>query len=108
MPAGKWLYTVLDKELGHCRRYSREELARKMAAAGFEVVFSRQFSKLGSLGWAVSGHWLKRRELSPRQMIWYDRLLPLVKFLDYVLPVPGMSLMMVGRKPPRAARRAAA
>ena len=108
VPAGKWLYTVLDKELGHCRRYSREELARKMAAAGFEVVFSRQFSKLGSLGWAVSGHWLKRRELSPRQMIWYDRLLPLVKFLDYVLPVPGMSLMMVGRKPPRAARRAAA
>lgn len=28
-----------------------------------------------------------------------DRLLPAVKVLDCVLPVPGMSLIMVGRKP---------
>lgn len=107
VPAGKWLYTSLDEELGHFRRYSRDELSRKMAAAGFEVVFRRQFSKLGTIGWAVSGL-LGRRELSPRQMAWYDRLLPLVKVLDYVLPVPGMSLMMVGRKPAQAAGRAAA
>jgi hypothetical protein len=74
-----------------------------MAAAGFEVAYARTISRLGTIGWAVSGHLLRRRHLSPRQMIWYDRLLPVAKVLDYVLPVPGMSLIMVGRKPVNAA-----
>jgi len=107
VPAGRWLFTGMDEELGHCRRYTPRELREKMGAAGFEVVFTRQFSRLGSIGWAVSGL-LRRRHLSPRQMVWFDRLLPLGKLLDYVLPVPGMSLIMVGRKPKRAARRVAA
>jgi hypothetical protein len=79
-----------------------------MTTAGFDVVFSRQLCRLGALSWAVSGRLLRRRHLSPRQMAWFDRLLPLVKLLDRVLPVPGMSLVMVGRKPRRAARRMAA
>jgi SAM-dependent methyltransferase len=108
VPAGRWLYSGMDKELGHWRRYTRKELREKMAAAGFDVVFTRQFCRLGALGWAISGGLLRRRHLSPRQMIWFDRLLPLVKLLEYVLPVPGMSLIMVGRKPRRAARRMAA
>jgi SAM-dependent methyltransferase len=108
VPAGRWLYTALDRQLEHCRRYTREELSRKMMEAGFEIAFAKQFSRLGSVGWAVSGHLLRRRHLSPRQMIWFDRLLPLARLLDHVLPVPGMSLIMVGRKPRRAAERRAA
>jgi 2-polyprenyl-3-methyl-5-hydroxy-6-metoxy-1,4-benzoquinol methylase len=113
VPAGPRLYTPLDRELGHCRRYTPQELAAKLKAAGFEVVHTRRVSRLGALAWAVSGHLLRRRHLSPRQMIWYDRLLPLAKLLDYILPVPGMSLIMVGRKPAAAdavprPRRAAA
>ena len=79
-----------------------------MAAAGFDVVFTHRFCRLGALSWAVSGGLLRRRHLSPWQMSWFDRILPLVKLLDRVLPVPGMSLVMVGRKPRRAAWRAAA
>ena len=108
VPAGRWLYCGMDRELGHRRRYTRQELLEKMAAAGFDVVFSRQFCRLGALSWAISGGLLRRRHLSPRQMVWFDRLLPMVKLLDRVLPVPGMSLVMVGRKPRRAAWRMAA
>jgi glycosyltransferase involved in cell wall biosynthesis len=104
VPAGPWLYTVMDTELGHFRRYTDAELAGKMKEAGFDVVFSRTFSKLGSVSWAVSGHLLKRRHLSPRQMIWFDRILPIAKLLEHVLPVPGMSLIMVGRKPEAVAQ----
>jgi glycosyltransferase involved in cell wall biosynthesis len=99
VPACPWLFSGMDEEVGHHRRYTRGDLAAKMTAAGFEVAHAKQFSKLGSIGWGVSGHVLRRRTLSPRQMIWYDRLLPVVKVLDYLLPVPGMSLIMVGRKP---------
>lgn len=110
VPAGERLYTGIDAALGHFRRYEPAALQRKLEAAGMEVVFSRRFSRLGTIGWAVSGHLFRRRALSPRQMIWFDRLLPVAKLLEYVLPVPGMSLIMVGRKPARPAqllRRAA-
>jgi glycosyltransferase involved in cell wall biosynthesis len=108
VPAGKELYTVLDEELGHYRRYTSAELEEKMQAAGFEIVHSQRFNKFGSASWGVSGHLLRKRYLSPRQMIWFDRLMPLVKFLERLLPMQGMSLIVVGRKPQRAAERVAA
>jgi hypothetical protein len=108
VPAGRWLYTVMDNELGHYRRYVKEELRRKMTAVGFEVVYARQFSRLGTLSWAVAGHLLGHRRLSPRQMALVDRLLPVVKAMEYLLPLPGMSLIMVGRKKQTEARRAVA
>lgn len=110
VPAGERLYTGIDAALGHFRRYEPDGLAAKMHAAGMEVVFRKRFSRLGTLGWGVSGHLLRRRTLSPRQMIWFDRLLPVAKALEYVLPLPGMSLIMVGRKPlaPAQPRRLAA
>jgi SAM-dependent methyltransferase len=99
VPAGQWLYTGIDREFGHYRRYSRRDLASKMTAAGFEIAYAKQFNRLGALAWAVSGHVLGQRDLSPRQMVWFDRLLPLVKILEWILPVPGLSLIIVGRKP---------
>ncbi|HUT92169.1 MAG TPA: glycosyltransferase [Thermoguttaceae bacterium] len=108
VPAGRWLYTGIDRELGHFRRYTAEELNAKMEEAGFEVVLNRRFSKLGSLCWAVSGHLLRRRHLSPTQMRWFDRILPLAKAAEHVLPVAGMSLIVVGRKPSRTPTRRAA
>ena len=98
VPAGRWLYTQVDVELGHFRRYSIEELREKMTAAGFEVVHAERFNKLGSIAWAFSGHIMRRKSLSPNQMIWFDRLLPIAKLLDVLLPIKGMSLIMVGRK----------
>jgi glycosyltransferase involved in cell wall biosynthesis len=98
VPAGPRLYTQVDAELGHYRRYTPEEMSRKMEAAGFTVVHSERFNRLGALSWFVSGNFLGRRDLSPGQMIWFDRLLGLAKLLEHVLPVPGMSLLTVGRK----------
>lgn len=103
VPAGRWLYTGMDEELGHFRRYTDDELAQKMSAAGFKVVMKQRTTKLGSIGWFVSGRILRKRHLSPRQMIWFDRFLPVAKILEYLLPIPGMSLTMVGQKPMAAA-----
>ena len=70
-----------------------------MRSVGFEVAYTDQFNRLGGLGWLVSGCLLRRRRLSPSQMIWFDRLLWLVKPLEHLLPTPGLSLIVVGRKP---------
>lgn len=98
VPAEPKFYTQLDTSLGHHRRYRRAELAALMRSVGFEIVHTQQVCKVGSLAWLFNGHVLRRRELTPRQMIWFDRLWPVLRLLDYVLPVPGMSLIVVGRK----------
>jgi glycosyltransferase involved in cell wall biosynthesis len=99
VPAGPQYYTPLDEALGHHRRYTRSGLETLMREAGFEIVHSEQFCKLGALAWLVNGRILRRRSLSPRQMLWFDRLWPLMRPFDAVLPWPGMSLICVGRKP---------
>lgn len=108
VPAGPKFYTPIDRQLGHRRRYVPAEIQEKMTAAGFEIVHTRRFDKLGAMNWTVAGHMFRSRHISPRQSAWGNLFLPLKKLLDRVLPVSGLSLLVVGRKPQRAAQRAAA
>ncbi len=96
--AGVWLHAPLDAQLGRVRRYGEAELGRKMRAAGFEVVYTRRFNRLGTLGWAIYAHLLRRRCLGPRAVAWAVRLVPLLGILDRLVPAPASSLIMVGRK----------
>ena len=98
VPAEMWLYNAMDRQQGHQRRYGAAELRQKMERAGFEVVFSRSVGKLGSLLWWFSGRVLRRSQVGPRQIVWADRLFPLTRLLDCCLPLPGASLVMVGRR----------
>jgi SAM-dependent methyltransferase len=43
VPAHKYLWSYYDEAAFHCRRYSAEELRRKLTAAGFEVEFMSQY-----------------------------------------------------------------
>jgi SAM-dependent methyltransferase len=98
VPAESKLYNDMDKELGRRRRFARRELRQKMNRAGFQVISSRQFCRIGAVAWMVLGRILRHRHVSPRQMLWFDRLWPLLQLMDHVLPTPGLSLLMVGRK----------
>ncbi len=98
VPCHPWLYTACDKTLGHFRRYTPDELRQKFVAAGFEIVSAQQFNRLGTLGWWASGL-LKKRELSPFQMKVYELLMPLARLMDRLKIGPGLSLIVVGRKP---------
>jgi SAM-dependent methyltransferase len=98
VPAEPRLFTPLDESLGHHRRYRAAELRGLMESVGFEVVEQRQFCKAGAAAWWFNGRVLRRRELTPRQMVWFDRLWPVLRLLDWMLPWRGMSLVCVGRK----------
>ena len=99
VPAGAWLYSGLDRQIGHYRRYSDEDLKGKMERAGFEIVHSCRVSRFAALAWFLSGRVLRRHHIDRHAMVLFDRLFPLTKWLDYCLPIPGMSLIMVGRRP---------
>lgn len=99
VPASPWLYSGLDMALGNLRRYTRRQLCEMMVEAGFEVVHSEQFNRIGALSWAINGHLLRRRHLSARRLAWFNRLFSLARVLDWITPLPGMSLIVVGRRP---------
>jgi glycosyltransferase involved in cell wall biosynthesis len=99
VPQYMWLYTGVDKTLGHERRYTADELIGKMRAAGFEVVHHQGFNRMGVPGWWTSCKLLGNTHLKPGQMRMFNRLLWVAKLLEKVPGLPGLSVICVGRKP---------
>ena len=93
VPAGNWLGAGTDEKSANAGRYANDELTQKMSAAGFQVVMKQHTAIFGSIRWFVSGRILSKHQLSSTQTVWLDRL----------LPIPKMSLTIVGQKPMAAA-----
>ncbi|MBZ5728221.1 MAG: glycosyltransferase [Acidobacteriia bacterium] len=99
VPEGQSIYGSLDKELGHCRRYSEEQLRRRMAEAGFAVDAMLRFNRISRPGWWLNGTILKRRTISRFQLKNFDRMVWLFRRIDAHLPWSPTSIIAVGRKP---------
>ena len=105
LPAHRGLYGSMDRLAGHFRRYSRDEAARKLAAAGLQAVALRYVNLAGAIGWFVNNRLLSHRDLSSSsingQIRVFDRLLiPALRRLEGRRHMPfGQSLVCVGRKP---------
>jgi SAM-dependent methyltransferase len=96
VPALKSLFGTLDSELGHVRRYTRGELTARMSDAGFRVERTFYFNILGALGWWVNARVRKLPRIPPRQLRYFDALVPLLRLEDR-LPLPfGQSVIAVG------------
>jgi glycosyltransferase involved in cell wall biosynthesis len=98
VPQGQEIFGSLDIALGHYRRYSQDELRRKMEHAGFVVQEILSFNRISRPAWAISGRVLKRRVLSVRSMAIFDRLVWLWRKIDRLLPWPAVSIVAIGRK----------
>jgi glycosyltransferase involved in cell wall biosynthesis len=98
VPAHPWLYSAADEALEHRKRYTEDMLRSELEGAGFEVVYIRQFNRLGVLGW-----WLNKQAarvaISPWQARTFAMLLPLAKAMERIERLPGLSLVAVARKP---------
>lgn len=100
-PAGPSLYGQLDRLVNHYRRYSREEMVRKVEAAGFKVEECRY---VDSLGWLVMYVYKKLGigdgNVTPWSMKLYDlTVFPLSRILDPLVGRRfGRSIFVLGRK----------
>jgi glycosyltransferase involved in cell wall biosynthesis len=95
VPQGPGLSGTLDEVLGHRRRYTRETLTAAAEAAGLEIEQILPFNRAGTLAWYINGRLLKRREFGLLQVKLLNRLTPLFRLLDGVLPLPPLSLVAV-------------
>jgi len=98
VPRGRWLYSPIDRARGYIRRYSRRYLYDKLVRAGFEVERMKSFNRSGVLFWIFWGQILRRRRAGGLLLGLYDRLTFLWRMLDWVLPLPGLSMIVVARK----------
>jgi SAM-dependent methyltransferase len=99
VPALKGLYNVLDKELGHFRRYGRPELLQKLTLNGFRICSLKYFNLFGILGWFINGTLLRRGLLPARQIRMFNTMIPFFKCMEKIIPAwVGQSLIAVGEK----------
>jgi SAM-dependent methyltransferase len=100
VPAYRCLYNPLDAHDGHFRRYERAELNEKLKTAGFSVVHESRFNLFGIVGWFVNGTILRRKDLPAGQMGLFNKVAPLLFWLEHLVGPPvGLSLLAVGAKP---------
>ena len=97
VPALKALYGSIDRAIGHHRRYSREEIAEKLMAAGLTLEHASFFNVLGVAGWYLNARVLGRRTVPGVQARFNDWLVPLLRLERRLRPPLGMSLLAVGR-----------
>lgn len=98
VPAFPALYSRMDKEAGHFRRYRRVELRKAMEGAGFHVQQLRYFNAIGFAGWLVN-KWLGSSlagGATNAQINVFDRLVPIFRQIDRWAPFVGQSLVAVG------------
>jgi SAM-dependent methyltransferase len=98
VPQGQEIFGSLDTALGHFRRYSRQDLQRKMEQTGFRVERILDFNRISRPAWYVTGRLLKRTTISRFQLRIFDSLVWLWRRIDPLLPWPPTSLIAIAVK----------
>jgi len=98
VPYGPWLFGSLDEVLGHCRRYTRDQLVEVAVKAGFEVEEVLKFNRPGVLAWWFNGRILRRKTFGLGQIRMLNVLTPLFRLVDSWLPLPPLSFIAILRK----------
>lgn len=98
VPAYKFLYSELDKQLGHYRRYTSKSLSSLFSPERFTTETLFHFNSLGVAAWL----WNKvfnKSGITKSRMLLYNKLVPIAKFLDVItFKRTGLSVIAVARK----------
>ncbi len=100
VPALRWLYGSFDKQIGHRRRYTLDELSEKCRRAGFEIVRAHYFDVLGIVPWWIKYCLLKSERMEPAAVKFYDEIVvPFAQKMESALkPGIGKNIVLIGEK----------
>ncbi|HTL09625.1 MAG TPA: class I SAM-dependent methyltransferase [Chitinophagaceae bacterium] len=98
-PAYPFLYCLLDKNLGHFRRYTKKSLAALLYRNNHALLTRKYFNMAGIAGWLVWGKLLRRSMLDAKSFGTFNKLVPFFKLMDkIVFHQVGLSAIAVGKK----------
>lgn len=99
VPCHKFLYNVIDVNVGHYRRYAKKELLKKISMTHFCVEQISYFNMLGIAGWYINGNLWREARINRFASKWFDRLVPVLEYLDRVsFNITGLSLICYLKK----------
>ena len=99
VPALSWLYSNLDKNIGHFRRYHKQGLVRLIETAGFNIIKVKFFDIFGIVPWYFAFVLLKK-SMTGDDVSLYDRLVvPIMQKIEGIVTPPiGKNLLLVAKK----------
>ena len=99
VPNVSGLFGTLDRSLGHKRRYSSSSARQLLESGGFTVSHVESFNKVALFPWWAYSRVLHTRNISKLVLKIFDKSVWFWRRLDPVMPWPGLSLLLVARKP---------
>ena len=99
-PAHAMLMSEFDRRIGHHRRYRAKPFARRLEAAGFELVSASYINPIGAIGWLATARLLRLDPTANRFLSLYDRfVIPASKALTPLTARAfGQSVVAVARR----------
>jgi glycosyltransferase involved in cell wall biosynthesis len=101
------IYGSLDRSLGHKRRYGRATMAELVGQLGFTVESVDSFNKVALIPWWAYSKLFRAGNISKLVLKVFDKSVWFWRRLDVLMPWPGLSLLVVARKPGTAEAPAA-
>ena len=105
VPAHPFLYSTMDKDIGHVRRYTRSDLRNKVEAAGFTIqslTYDEFIGFFASIFVKIVGYKNGANLGSKNSLLFYDKVIyPISKILDSVgfRFIIGKNLILIAGKP---------
>lgn len=101
VPAMPSLFSKLDKEHGHYRRYTRKQFVHRLQEAGFEISLLRYFDILGIIPWYLFNTIGKKTTFNPFAVKLYDSIgVPVTKLFESIISPPiGKNLIAIAKNP---------
>jgi len=100
VPALRWLYGSLDKQVGHVRRYHKEQLVDLVSKSGLRPIEAHYFDIAGIIPWFINFVVLKN-DIQLGAVSAYDNLIvPIARRLETIVRPPvGKNIILVAQKP---------
>lgn len=100
VPAKKKAFTKLDTELGHYRRYEKQELINKLVSSGYKVEKIYFFNVVGLISWILRDKVHRNNfHLKPYHITLFDKIVPSLRIIENHMNIPiGISLIAVATK----------
>lgn len=99
VPAHNFLYSKIDKSIGHFRRYDKRHLNNLLIQTGFRIHKQRRINMLGAIGWWFSSKLLSKNTVEENQVKLFNLIAPIFLPLEDLLePSFGTSILVIARK----------
>lgn len=99
VPALPFLYSDLDKSVGHFRRYTKSSLIETATSAGLEVDSVKYFDIAGIIPWYIAFVLMKHTATTGNVSLYDKLIIPVMKKLEQTITPPiGKNLLMIAHK----------